>query len=264
MALIQRMEGYKTQVPVPRWNLRSDEDITSVANTLLRTIPARILLHIHSHQDENTEWQQLKFPAQLNIMADELATQQRNQMDKPAEEVKNIATAQLRINNMAITRDSQRELLTAAGKIPLQEYYHQKWGWSHTVFDTISWTIQHKALRHFEIGDQTRILKFVHGWLPTQSCLYKEGAATSPRCKLCHDLYENNVHLLNCRHEAMQQVREHINDILMKQYHDHGNSKLINIIQLAIDPSSQNDKWTPSTEDTSPELRAAIIEQSKI
>jgi hypothetical protein len=70
IALIQQMESYTTQIPIHRWNLRSDEDITRLAYGLLATIPAR-LSHIHSHQDNKLEWQQLSFPAQLNTITDE-------------------------------------------------------------------------------------------------------------------------------------------------------------------------------------------------
>jgi hypothetical protein len=109
---------------------------------------------------------------------------------------------------MAATRDSQRVLLHAAGKIPTQQYYSKKYGWTTTIFDSISWMSQKKALDHFAFQDQTRILKFVHGWLPTQSRFFKEGSTFSPRCKLCSELYENNFHMLGCQHPAMQTIQE--------------------------------------------------------
>lgn len=240
MALIQRMEGCRTQVPVPRWNLRSDEDITRLAHSLLTTTTN--IIHVHSHQDDDKDWEKLSFPAQLNIMADEEATHHREMMDGPATMVTNIARAQLRIQNMAITRDSQRLLLQAAGKIPLKQYYADKHGWTSTIFDAISWKSQHKALEHFDINDQTRILKFVHGWLPTQNRLFKEGAATSPRCKICTELYENNSHLLCCQHPAMKAIQEDLTTFLMRQLADHGNSELINILQIALEESRYNPK----------------------
>jgi hypothetical protein len=203
MALIQRMEGYRTQVPVPRWNLCSDEDITHLAHSLLPDTAN--ISHVHSHQDDDKAWEELSFPAQLNIIADEQATHQQDLMDGPATMVTNIARAQLRIQNMAVTRDSQWLLLHAAGKIPIQQYYSEKYGWTPTTFKSISWTSQKKALEHFDIQDQHRILKFVHGWLPTQSHLFKEGSATSPRCKLCTELYESNFHLLCCQHPECSQ-----------------------------------------------------------
>jgi ribonuclease HI len=89
MVLIQRMEGYRAHVSVPRWNLRSDQDITRFANKLMADIPANIV-HVHSHQDDNKDWENLSFPAQLNTMADEQASHHREMMDRPAEDVTNL------------------------------------------------------------------------------------------------------------------------------------------------------------------------------
>jgi hypothetical protein len=263
MALIQRMESYKYHIPIPRWNLRSDEDITRIANRLLSVIPAR-LFHIHSHQDEKLEWQQLSMAAQLNIIADEQASHHRSLMDGPASDVINLAQAQLRINDIAITRDSQRAILHAASSIPLRDYYQRKLGWSNKVFDLVSWTAHRKALISFNASDQTRILKFAHGWLPTQSRLHKEGAATSPRCKLCNVLYEKNIHRFSCTHPGIKKLQENIQTYLLKQYHDHGCSELINIIQLALEECPQNANWTPSIGDTSPDWRIPFQDQSEI
>jgi hypothetical protein len=149
MAMIHRLEGYRTRTPVPRWNLvRSDEDITRYANTLLADTSANIV-HVHSHQDEGNNWENLSFSAQLNTMADEQASHHREMMEEPAVEVANLMQVQLRIGHMAITRDSQRYLLHTAGKIPLLEYYHNKWGWSQATFEAISWKTQKK--RHWTI-----------------------------------------------------------------------------------------------------------------
>jgi hypothetical protein len=185
-------------------------------------------------------------------------------MDSPATTVNNIARAQLRIQHVAVTRDSQRVLLHAAGKIPIQQYYSKKYGWTTTIFDSISWMSQKKVLDHFDFQDQTRILKFVHGWLPTQSRLLKEGSSFSPRCKLCTELYGNNFHMLRCQHPAMQTIQEDTTTFLLRQLSDHGNSELINILQIAIEGSRYNSNWQPSLQDLSPEWRRAIMEQNRI
>jgi hypothetical protein len=104
--LIQRMNSYHTRLPVPRWNLRPDEDIARTAHNLMAKLPIQ-LQHVKSHQDEKQGAALIKFEAQMNILADEEATRQRNKMAGPAEEVSNIAIAQLRIAGTAITRDSQ-------------------------------------------------------------------------------------------------------------------------------------------------------------
>jgi hypothetical protein len=174
-------------------------------------------------------------------------------MEAPESDVLNLARTQLQINNIVITRDSQRWLLHLAGKIPLQAYYNKKWGWTDRIFDSISWKTQHSALQKFDTHDQTRIFKFVHGLLPTQHRLYKEGTTSTPKCKLCRDLYEDNLHLFSCKHPHMGQIQEEIMTYLTKSLHDHGNSKLTNILEIALGECTTSSKWQP-------DLRIASLE----
>jgi hypothetical protein len=224
----------------------------------MRDLPVK-LIHIKSHQDDDQDWEKLSFQAQLNVMADAEATRQRNVMDEPEQQVTRLMTAQLQIGPIDITRDSQQWLLNSAGCIPLQEYYYQSWGWSATTFNAISWKSQKKALKHFEYADQTRILKFVHGWLPTQHCLYKEGAATSPHCRLCKALYEDNIHPTNCTHREMSKLQDGATAWLLKSLHDHGNSEITNIMEMALIKCPTNHDWQPTIENVSREWRQGTL-----
>jgi hypothetical protein len=262
-ALIQLMDGYLLHIPIPRWNLRADEDISKTVQLLMRDLPVK-LIHIKSHQDDDQDWEKLSFQAQLNVMADAEATRQRHVMDEPEPRVTRLMTAQLQIGSIDITRASQQWLLNSAGRIPLQEYYYQRWGWSAMTFNAISWKTQKKALKHFEYADQTRILKFVHGWLPTQHRLYKEGAATSPHCRLCKALYEDNMHLLNCTHREMSKLQDGATAWLLKSLHDHGNSEITNIMEMALIECPANHDWQPTIENVSREWRQVVQEQTDI
>jgi hypothetical protein len=120
-SLIQRMDSFQTKTNIPRWNLRPDEDICRVAAELLQKLPIRIH-HIKSHQDKTKTTKELSFEAMLNTMADKEATRQRQTMERPDSNVQILGAAQLRIKDIAITRDSQRWLMNTAGKIPIQQY----------------------------------------------------------------------------------------------------------------------------------------------
>jgi hypothetical protein len=222
------------------------------------------LIHIKSHQDDDQDWEKLLFQAQLNVMADAEATRQRNAMDEPESRVTRLLTAQLQIGSIDITHDSQQWLLHSAGCIPLQEYYYQRWGWSSKTFNAISWKTQKTSLKHFEYADQTRNLKFVHGWLPTQHRLYKEGAATSPHCRLCDTLYDDNIHLLNCTHAKMLKLQDGVTAWLLKSLHNHGNSKITNIMEMALTECPANNNWQPLIENVSREWRPGVQEQTDI
>jgi hypothetical protein len=105
-SLIQRITRYGFHINIPRWNLRPDEDICKVAYKLLKKIPATIV-HVKSHQEVNKKCRDHHMDITLNHIADNKATLQRNSMPVPSCHVNNISAAQLWIDNVAITRESQ-------------------------------------------------------------------------------------------------------------------------------------------------------------
>jgi hypothetical protein len=230
---------------------------------ILNPIP-HTLIHVKSHQDSAKDTLELPFPAIMNVMADQQATRQQNLMTKPASMVQNLATAQLQINNICITRDSQKWLLYSAGKVPIQKFYSNKYGWTETTFNNIAWDVQKSALQSFPIADQTRILKFVHGWLPTASRSFNEGSSTSQRCKICHAPREDNFHLFHCTNNEMATIQEKIQQYIVKDMHDHGDSEFSNIIEIGIINAGYHSSWKPNLNDVSRKWKAAVRDQSRI
>jgi hypothetical protein len=261
-SMIQRISSY-SHLTVSKWNLRPDEDITKLAFLMLQPIPHQ-LIHVKSHQDASKDFSELPFPAIINIMADQQATRQRSLMVQPATEVQNIASVQLRIKEMCITRDSQKWLLQSAGRIPIQNFFNDKYGWSESTFNSIAWEVQYSALKSFPASDQTRILKFVHGWLPTAARAFKEGSASSPRCPICHAPREDNLHLFQCNNKEMELVQEKLQLYLVKDMHDQGDSEISNIIEIGILNANSMNNWSPSTSTVSQHWKPAVREQSKI
>jgi hypothetical protein len=41
------------------------------------------------------------------------------------------------INKKYITRDTKKQIIQEAGKIPIQNHYHGKYGWSASTFESI-------------------------------------------------------------------------------------------------------------------------------
>jgi hypothetical protein len=185
-------------------------------------------------------------------------------MTDPVKVVNNLATVQLQIADVCITRDSQKWLLHSAGKIPIQNYYREKFGWNISTFSNIAWEVQKSALQSFTLADQSRILKFVHGWLPTASRAFKEGSSLSQRCAICHAPREDNFHLFQCTNRAMDKIQEKIQSFLVKDMHDHGDSELSNIIEIGILNAGVTPKWTPSITDVSRKWRTAVRDQTSI
>jgi hypothetical protein len=210
------MESYGSKKITARWMHLPDIDITNIAHDKTKDLEPQFL-HVKSHQNnQNASSSKLSYPAQLNIMADALATQQRITMTKPEIQVSH-RHIHLKINDIFITRDSQRWLMETSGRIPIQKYYQDKYGWKKSTFDSIDWELQWQVLNSYDLNDQKRILKFVHGWLPTNSRLHRERQSPTPRCPLCHYIQEDEMHLFQCIHPMQRESVVEIQKFLIKE-----------------------------------------------
>jgi hypothetical protein len=261
-AMIHRMQSYQWKEKITKWNLRPDADITNLADEYLRNFPAS-LIHVKSHQDEQRDTNDLPFKAQLNVLADAQATLQHDLMEAPLIEVRGLQPG-LVIGDIPITRDSQKWILQKAGEVPITHHYSNRHDWQKDNFEDIDWDTQQKALATYPENDQRRILKFVHGWLPTNKHLFREGVEASPKCQLCEHLEESNDHLLACSHTSMENIRMKLSEYLWKDSANHGNSELNNILELAITECPHNKDWHPSLSDVSNDLQDCIWRQNQI
>jgi hypothetical protein len=175
LSLIRKLEKYANDKITPKWHLLPNADIMEYTAKQLNTIPMNFI-HVKSHQDRKPG--KMNFDAKLNCMADELAQRQNNSMTAPLNH-DYPHYCHLSLNEVIVTRDSQKWLREASGAIPVQQYYHDKFQWSKTTFEAINWSAQQTVLNRYDINDRRRILKFVHGWLPTYDRLYRENQATS-------------------------------------------------------------------------------------
>jgi hypothetical protein len=168
-------------------------------------------------------------------MADELACQQKSMMNTPYTQQYPKFT-HLKINDIIVTRDSEKWLQDYASRIPIQQYYFDKHGWPMTTFESIHWTAQQVVLHGYDANDQRRVLKFVHGWLPTHDRLYREKQATSQRCS-------NNTHMFNCKHTSQQNIRESMLERIRKEIQCYSRKELLMAILEGITMGLNDATW---------------------
>jgi hypothetical protein len=164
------MESYSNEQRSAKWEEYPDIDITDIAYSNFQGITIQYK-HIKSHQKKSTAVK--SFPSNLNDMANALATQQQWLARHPKYDV-TISHKHLKIKEMVVTKDSQRMMMEAASRIPLQQYYKEKYNWSMRTFENIHWDLQYKVLSGYNINNQRQILKFMHNWLPTNRRLHQE------------------------------------------------------------------------------------------
>jgi hypothetical protein len=256
--LINKIEQYRSEMLLPKWNLNPDADIVLQAHNLLQQIPVTFV-HVKSHGRSSNSTKQPSRAEQLNSSADELATRQKELTTEPTTNIQS-TFCHLKINDTFITKDSQHWILDIATRIPMQQYYYDKHGWSQDTFNNIDWEIQYKALKSYDINDQRRIVKLVHGWLPTNDRMHRELQSSTQRCPLCFYISETNIHLFSCKHikqaETVQELHDYLKD-------DNSENKSISaIIGSALRHSIENPKWQPAATDTA--ITPSIQAQSKI
>jgi ribonuclease HI len=243
---------------------RPEADITNVAESLLQREFHKIrITHIKSHQDTNNAGQ-LSWAAQLNVIADEKATAQRQLMSQPAATVTNTTQGMLYIKGVAVTRDIQTQLWQAASKIPIQEFYTKQNQWPESTFDRINWKAQQAAMLRFSTSDQQRLYKFIHKWLPTGKMMKRVHESNSNLCPLCINEIEDNLHMFHCAHPAQVKVQQELYLFISKQQHSSEMPEMAQLLEWALTNCSQQRKWKIAPELYAPSLQNAIKDQNTI
>jgi hypothetical protein len=178
----------------------------------------------------------------MNTIADQLAEEQQHYNDNPPEVY--LPFCYLKIRGKHVTKDSKQKLLEEASMIPVKQYYKDKYGWNTETFYMINWELQQKVLNTYPINDQRRILKMVHGWLPTYDHLQRENQVISTRCPLCHYRSETSLHVFTCNHSRQRELYNRIGIFLNKDGGANGNRVINNIIKGALKNASNSNKWS--------------------
>ena len=108
--------------------------------------------HVKGHQEEDTPYEQLPLPAQLNCNADAYAgayihTNLAPPISCTIAHLFPAGECLLMLSKGTITQDNKMELAEARNLLPLQDKIQSDAGWwDPTVFDMVDWTAHGKAL----------------------------------------------------------------------------------------------------------------------
>ena len=117
-----------------KMTLHPEWDILSALNTVLNMFPNRPRLEwVKSHQDDNDKGNEnerrLELSAQLNVMADELATIGLQQhFKKLCVPMDPNSCIQLHMNGETTTRDLKQTVRTRVQMKPISDYYCARFG----------------------------------------------------------------------------------------------------------------------------------------
>ena len=189
-----------------RDSIKADYDVlweTTEKQRLLRKCAPRLHQgkHIKGHQDRTKQRHELSRPAQLNVRADEIATQTLRQMLNRNETPDMIAlpNCSAYLLNDGKIQPSQ-EIKTLRWKwsdFNIQEYYCTRLNISATSLHRINWEAYRIARRRLTAAEQTFATKMLVRWLPTGHQVKKYGNKVTA----CHRCGEDETvdHLFLCK-----------------------------------------------------------------
>jgi len=88
----------------------------------------------------------------------------------------------------------------------------------------INWLVFTIAINWFNINKQQTLQKFIHGWLPLQTCPQVRSSSTNKLCPSCWWQPEDKQHFLSCdapnRKQCFMQLHSQIQDLHQKHQID--------------------------------------------
>jgi hypothetical protein len=202
MALVTWLQRLLQQETHARMFIKSESDVLLQIYHEIQACRQLLLQfqieHVYGHQDDNTPYQELSRPAQLNVDADSYASnflqqgKQGSYIPFPSNPI------DLYVNGQIITRNHKTHIRHAALSQNLREYLIKKFKWSTNIPDLIWWQVHGSTIGSFSKNDQRRIRKFIFNWLPTSERLKMYTPAISNLCPSCKTCVETSQHIVKC------------------------------------------------------------------
>jgi hypothetical protein len=165
--------------------------------------------HVHSHQDKTTAFDELSFPAQLNVLCDTMATTQMHR--QAVKETERTLSIPLLPRNLNVAVMYNQQVILSHYVARLREcislhnhriFLQTKYKWSDQVWSSIAWDAFMTCARKPALLHSVNRSKIVHNWLHlgTQRVKFGTGGNTleiARRCPYCQQ-EEDFTHMLTC------------------------------------------------------------------
>ena len=259
---------------IPKRRFADNADILSTMSAAHPVISRFTLAHVKSHQDDATEFEQLSFPAQLNVLCDTMATNQLTRQRDHAHErslscpmIPRTLPVSISYRGQVISshyvKHLRDEICLARHRIFLQNKYK----WSDQSWAAIAWDSFQLCGRRTATLNTSFRSKLVHNWLHLGTRRATQSAAASLNintCPMCNDL-EDFRHLLTCRSPRALRIRYAASAALGKKLADSpGPAALFRAIKQWTSAPDLPVHISPGATFSSLEVEAAIQSQTQI
>jgi len=159
---------------------------------------------VKGHQDEDTPVGNLSHLAKLNVAMDELADTVHDPsfLEKSVEDPEVLPAERwaLFIGSAKVTTKLKDRVLHRCHCDDLVSYVTQRHSLGAHDMEHIAWSSLQGYLRKQKMARRAVVVKYLHGWLPTQGLLYKQGRADTDLCPVCELGSETQEHIHQCPH----------------------------------------------------------------
>ena len=156
--------------------------------------------HIKGHQDAKKPYHKLDLPAQLNVDADQLASEYiRNNPDLDYSTVHLLPHAglQLQFPTGTLTYKLKRALRIARTEPTLEKALKEKYEWEDETFQDVNWEAMRLALRRLR-AHKTTLLKHINNISPVGRLVHLYDPKYPEGCPSCEEPVETRQHLYEC------------------------------------------------------------------
>lgn len=211
---------------------------------------------------------QLSREARINIICDKLANDTARavaEADGPLPPTLQPpfvgSKVMFRIGATWITSKLTQHINTAAHESCLREYCMQKYDWSMSTMNTISWETLHLSRKNRTPTQLMHSSKLAHDWLPV---MHREGRNSgNTQCPGCECPDETLHHFLTCNNRLMAERRTESLQTLWSRGTRKGAPKLF-MTQLVHYIAEATDTKLPTTTTRDPRLTSAFAAQDAI
>jgi hypothetical protein len=202
---------------IPRRRFANNADIFSTMSAAHPVIKQFRFQHVKSHQDDQTDFEKLPFPAQVNVLCDDMATQQL--IRQKSQEDQRTLSCPLTPRHLQVELAYRGQIISSHYVHRLREeiclarhrsFLQTKYKWDAATWDSIAWELfalcanKTRLSRHASFRS-----KLVHNWLHLGDQRSKYGASDvslTRHCPYCQ-LPEDFRHFLTCSAPRALKVR---------------------------------------------------------
>jgi hypothetical protein len=160
--------------------------------------------HVKGHQDDDDiDIVDLPWPAQLNVVCDQLASHHLSLSElNPIVPHNPHCNAYVRIRGESVTGQIRKALFDAAGRPRLRKYLIDKHHWNDGTFERVHWDATSGAIGGLTIPEHRFVVKLSFNLLPVGFRLRQREGNIPANCPSCEHPVEDDWHWITCQYRA--------------------------------------------------------------